>query len=250
MKAIVVALLLLIPGAAAPSLARAADIALLGAGVSKDTVNELIPAFERASGHRVIATFDTGPALRKRLAAGETYDLVITTASEIDAFLKDGKLLAGSRTDLMKTGIGVAVRADAPRPDISTPEALKHALLAAKTIGRSGGSSAVYIPEMLAHLGIAAETVPRLKQPLPGEQVPDLLARGEVEIGLQQTSELIHAPGIAYLGPLPGELQRVTVYAAGIPTTARQQDAARVLVETLTGPEAVAIIRHNGMDPG
>jgi len=245
MRAAVFALLLLLPGAA-----PAADIALLGAGVSKNTVTELIPAFERASGHKVIATFDTGPAIRKRLAAGETYDLVITTAQEIDAFLKDGTLAAGSRTDLMKTGIGVAVRADAPRPDISTPEALKRALLAAKSIGRSAGTSAVYIPEMLAHLGIAAETVPRLKQPPPGEQVPDLLVRGEVKIGLQQTSELIHAPGIAHLGPVPGDLQRMTVYAAGIPVAAKHPEAARALVKALTVPEAVTAIRHNGMDPG
>jgi molybdate transport system substrate-binding protein len=240
----------LVLAAASVSGADAADIALLGAGVSKDTVSELIPAFERASGHRVIATFDTGPAIRKRLAAGETYDLVITTASEIDAFLKDGKLAAGSRTDLMKTGIGVAVRAGAPRPDISSPEALKRALLAARAIGRSAGSSAEYIPAMLAHLGIADQTVPRLKQPPPGQQVPDLLNRGEVDIGLQQASELIHAPGIAYLGPLPGDLQRVTVYAAGIPAATRQPDAAAALVKLLAGPGAAAVIRHNGMDPG
>ena len=243
--AVVAALLLLIPGAA-----HAADIALLGAGVSKESVSAFLPVFEKASGHRVTATFDTAPAIRRRLAAGERFDLVISTASEIDAFVTEGRLSAASRADLMKTGIGVAVRADAPRPDISTPEALKRALLAARTIGRSAGTSGAYIPEMLARLGIAAETVPRLRQPPPGQQVPDLLARGEVEIGVQQTSELIHAPGIAYLGPLPGDLQRLTVYAAGIPASARQPAAAAALVKALRGPEAAAIIRHNGMDPG
>jgi len=247
-RAVLVAAVVL--ATASASAAHAADIALLGAGASKDTVSELIPAFEKASGHKVIATFDTGPAIRKRLAAGEIYDVVITTSTEIDAFLKDGKLAAGSRTDLMKTGIGVAVRAGAPRPDISSPEALKRALLAAKAIGRSAGTSAEYIPAMLAHLGIADQTVPRLKQPPPGQQVPDLLTRGEVDIGLQQASELIHAPGIAYLGPLPGDLQRVTVYAAGIPAAARHPEAARALVEVLTGPAAAPVIRHNGMDPG
>jgi molybdate transport system substrate-binding protein len=251
-RAVLVAAVVL--ATASASAAHAADIALLGAGASKDTVSELIPAFEKASGHRVIATFDTGPAIRKRLAAGETYDVVITTSTDIDAFLKDGKLATqsrnASRTDLMKTGIGVAVRAGAPRPDISSPEALKRALLAAKAIGRSAGTSAEYIPAMLAHLGIADQTVPRLKQPPPGQQVPDLLTRGEVDIGLQQASELIHAPGIAYLGPLPGDLQRVTVYAAGIPAAARHPEAARALVEVLTGPAAAPVIRHNGMDPG
>ncbi len=245
MRYAAVALLLLIPGTT-----HAADIALLGAGVSKETVSTFIPVFEKASGHKVIATFDTAPAIRKRLAAGERFDLVISTAAEIDAFVKEGRLAAGTRTDLMKTGFGVAVRAGAPRPDISTPEALKRALLAAKTIGRSAGTSGAYIPEMLAHLGIAAETVPRLRQPPPGEQVPDLLARGEVEIGVQQASELINAPGIAFLGPLPGDLQRLTVYAAGIQAAAREPAAAAALVKELGGPEAVGIIRHNGMDPG
>src|SRR5476651_621133 len=156
-------------------LAHAADVALLAAGASKETVSELIPVFEKATGHKVVATFATAPAIRKRVADGEAFDLVITSADDIAGFLSDGKLAPGSRTDLMKTGVGVAVRAGAPRLDISSPEALKRALLAARAIGRSAGSSAEYIPAMLAHLGIAAETVPRLKQPPPGQQVPDLL---------------------------------------------------------------------------
>ena len=231
-------------------LAHAADLALLAAGASKETVSELIPGFEKATGHTVVATFATAPAIRKRLADGETFDLVITSSGDIDGFIAAGKLAPGSRTDLMKTGVGVAVRAGAPRPDIGSTEALKRALLAAPTIGRSAGTSGDYIVAMVARLGLSEQLVPRLKQAPPGKQVPDMLVAGEVEIGLQQTSELINAPGIAYLGPLPPELQRVTVYAAGIPAGAKQPAAAAALVKTLTGPEAAAVIRHNGMDPG
>lgn len=230
--------------------AHAADIALLAAGASKETVSELIPGFEKATGHRVVATWAPAPAIRKRLEAGEVYDLVISSKTEIDAFIAGGRLAPGSRTDLMKTGVGVAVRAGSARPDISSTEALTRALLAAPAIGRSAGTSGDYIVEMVTHLGLADRLVPKLKQAPPGKQVADMLVAGEVEIGLQQSSELINAPGIAYLGPLPPELQRVTVYAAGIGAGARQPEAAKALVKTLTGPEAAAVIRHNGMDPG
>jgi molybdate transport system substrate-binding protein len=231
-------------------LAHAADLALLAAGASKETVSELIPGFEKATGHTVVATWATAPAIARRLADGEAFDLVITSADDIDGFIAKGRLASGSRTDLMKTGVGVAVRAGAPRPDIGSTEALKRALLAAPTIGRSAGTSGDYIAALFARLGLAGQLLPRLKQVPPGKQVADMLVAGDVEIGLQQASELIHAPGIAYLGPLPAELQKTTVYAAGIPTGARQPAAAKALVETLTGPAAASAIRHNGMDPG
>ena len=213
-------------------------------------VSELIPAFETASGHKVAATWATAPAIRKRLADGETFDLVISSQTDIDGFLKEGKLAPGSRTDLMKTGVGIAVRAGAAKPDVSTAEALKRALLAATSVGRSAGTSGEYIETLLGRLGIAAEVVPKLKQVAPGQQVADLLVKGEVDIGLQQASELIHASGIAYLGPLPPELQKMTVYAAGIPAAAKQPDAATAFVKALTGPDAAIVIRKNGMDPG
>jgi molybdate transport system substrate-binding protein len=231
-------------------LAHAADLALLAAGASKETVSELIPGFEKATGHRVVATFATAPAIAKRLADGEAFDLVISSADDIDGFVAAGRLAPGSRTDLMKTGIGVAVRAGAPRPDIGSTEALKRALLAAPTIGRSAGTSGEYLAALFARLGLADQLVPRLKQAPPGKQVADMLVAGDVEIGLQQASELIHAPGIAYLGPLPPDLQKTTVYAAGISAGARQPAAAKALVETLTGPAAAPVIRHNGMEPG
>jgi molybdate transport system substrate-binding protein len=231
-------------------LAHAADVALLAAGASKETVSELIPVFEKATGHRVVATFATAPAIARRLADGEAFDLVISTAEGIDGFIAQGRLVPGSRTDLMKTGVGVAVRAGSRVRDVRSTEALKTQLLGAFFIGRSAGTSGEYVVVLFARLGLSDQLLPKLKQAPPGLQVADMLRRGDVDIGLQQASELIHAPGIAYLGPLPPELQKTTVYAAGIPAGAKQPAAAAALVKTLTAPEAAAAIRHNGMDPG
>ena len=230
--------------------AHAADITLLAGGATKDVIEQLIPAFEKATGNKVVATWDGAPAIRKRLGAGESYDLVISSAPEIDAFIQQGKLAAGSRTGLMQTGVGVAVRAGAPKPDISSADALKRALLAAKTIGHSAGTSGAYVVALMPRLGIAEETKPKLRQTPAGVRVAAMLASGEVEIGLQQESELKNEPGISYLGPLPPELQQVTLYAAGLGTAAKQPDAAKALVKALAGPDAAAVIRKHGMQPG
>lgn len=230
--------------------AYAADIALLAGGATEETIAELLPAFEQATGHKVVPTWAPAGAIRKRVAAGEAYDLVIIGGDDIDAFIKEGKLAPGSRTDLMKAGVGVAVRAGAPRPDISTADALKRALLAAKSIGHSAGTSGEYVVSLVARLGIAAEVTPKLKKTGDRERVATLLAKGEVEIGLQQASELINEPGIAYLGPLPPELQKTTIYAAGISPAAKQPEAAKALVKALTSPAAAAVMKKHGLDPG
>jgi molybdate transport system substrate-binding protein len=230
-------------------LAHADDIKVIAAGATRDTVSELIPVFEKATGHKVVAVWAPAPAIRKRLGDGEGFDLVISNAEDIDDFLLRGRFMAESRTDLMTTGVGVAVRAGAPRPDISTTEALKGALLAAPSIGRSAGSSGVYVVALFARMGLADRLLPRLKQVPPGKQVADMLVAGDVELGLQQASELSHAPGITYVGPLPPEVQKLTVYVAGIPAGAKQPAAAKAFVDVLTGPAAAAAIKHNGMNP-
>ncbi len=158
--------------------------------------------------------------------------------------------MPGSRTGLMQTGVGVAVKAGAPKPDISSADALKRALLAAKTIGHSAGTSGAYVVSLMARLGIAEETKPKLRQTPAGVRVAAMLASGEVEIGLQQESELKNEPGISYLGPLPPELQQVTLYAAGLGTAAKQPEAAKALVKALTGPDAAVAIAKHGMQPG
>ena len=232
------------------SLAHSADVAILAAGATRATVSEMIPVFEQATGHKVVATWDNAPAIRRRLGEGQVFDLVISSAEDIDGFRAQGRLPPGRRTDLMKTGIGVAVRAGALRADIGSTEALKRVLLAAPSIGRSQGSSGIYVVALLARLGLADRVLPRVKPAPEGMQVADMLVNGDVEVGLQQTSELINAPGILYLGPLPPDVQKTTVYAAGIPAAARQPAAAQALIDTLSGPAAAAVIARYGMDPG
>jgi len=232
------------------SLAQAADITLLAGGATRDAILELLPAFEKSTGHKVVPTWAPAPAIRRKLAAGETFDLVIVGADDIDGLIRQGKLVPGSRTDLMKTGVGVAVRAGAPRPDIGSVDALKRTLLAARTIGHSAGTSGEYVVSLVARLGLAEELTPRLRRAPDGVRVSVLLVNGEVEIGVQQASELIHEPGIDYLGPLPAELQKITVYAAGLHVAAPQPEAAKALLRALTGPDAATAIRRHGMEPG
>jgi molybdate transport system substrate-binding protein len=230
--------------------AEAADISVLAGGATREALVELLPAFEKSTGHKVVPTWAPAPVIRRKVAAGETFDLVIVGADDIDGFIRQGRLVPGSRTDLMKTGVGVAVRAGAPRPDIGSVEALKRALLAAPTIAHSAGTSGEYVVSLVARLGLADALTPRLRRAPDGVRVSVLLVKGEAAIGLQQASELIHESGIDYLGPLPPELQKITVYAAGLHSAAPQPEAAKALLRALTGPDAAPAIRRHGMEPG
>jgi molybdate transport system substrate-binding protein len=230
--------------------ANAAEIKVLASGATKETCLDLIPAFEKSSGHKVVATWAGTVDIKKHIAAGDVYDIVIVAAPEVDAFTKQGKIVDGSRAILMKSSVGVAVRAGAPRPDIGSSEALKKTLLAAKSIGYSTGPSGVYMQNLFDHMGIADQVKPKLKQVPPGERIGTVIAKGEAEIGFQQVSELIHEPGIDYLGPLPADLNKVTVFAAGIHSGAREPAAAKTLIQYLTSPAAAPAIKHHGMEPG
>jgi molybdate transport system substrate-binding protein len=230
--------------------ALAADIAVLSSGAVKEAYEELAPQFEKSAGHRIVTTWAGTADIKKKIAAGEVFDLVIIAAPEVDAFIKDGKFAAGSRVDLMKSGVGVAVRAGAAKPDLSMVEALKATLLAAKSIGVSTGPSGVYISGLFENMGIAGQLKDRIKQPPSGVAIGSLLAKGEVEIGFQQVSELIHYPGISYVGPLPAAVQQITVFSSGIPSAAKQTDAAKALVKFLTAPAAAPVIKKHGMEPG
>jgi len=174
---------------------------------------------------------------------------VIMAAGAIDELIKLGKIAAGSRVDLAKSGVGVAVRAGAPRPDISSGEALKRAVLAAKSIVYSHGPSGVYIAGLFQRMGIAEELKSKIKQ-VQGEPAGAVVARGEAEIGFQQMSELLPVPGIDLLGPLPADVQQITVFSAGLHVGAKAPDAARALVKFMTAPAAVPVIRKKGMEPG
>jgi molybdate transport system substrate-binding protein len=230
--------------------ASAAEIKVLASGAIKEAYLELIPQFEKASEHKVATTWAGTVDIKKRMAAGEVYDLVIVASPELDAFIREGKMVAGSRADLVRSGVGVAVRAGAPKPDIGSADALKKALLAAKSIGYSTGPSGVYLASLFERMGIADQVKPKLKQTQPGVLVGSIIASGEAEIGFQQVSELIHVPGIDFIGPLPADVQKITVFSAGIHSGAKEPEAAKALVKFLTAPAAVPVFKKHGLEPG
>jgi molybdate transport system substrate-binding protein len=230
--------------------ATAAEIKVLSSNAIKEAYLELVPGFERATEHKVATTWAGTVEIMKRMQAGETFDLIIMAGPSLDELVKLGKIVPGSRVDLVKSGVGVAVRAGAPKPDISSSDAVKKAVLAARSIGFTTGPSGVYLAGLFQRMGIADEIKPKLKQVPPGVPVGTIIASGEAEIGFQQVSELIHVAGIDYLGPLPADIQRITVFSGGIHTGAKQADAAKGLVKFLTAPAAVPVIKKHGLEPG
>jgi molybdate transport system substrate-binding protein len=228
---------------------QAAEIRMLAAGAVKEAFLELIPQFESTSGNKVTATWTGSADIRKRIGAGEAFDLVIVGAPDIDAFVKDGKMTSGSRVDIARSGVGVAVKAGSPRPDISSSEAIKKALLSARAIAYSTGPSGVYVQRLFDRLGIADQMKDKSKQTAPGVRVAQYVANGEAELGFQQVSELVHEAGIDFLGPLPAEIQNVTVYSSGIPIGANAE-SAKALQAFLSAPAAAPVFRKNGMDSG
>jgi molybdate transport system substrate-binding protein len=227
----------------------AAEINVISTQATQEAYLELVAQFEKASGHKVTTLFNGTLNVQKRLAGGEPYDLIIMAGPAIDEQIQLGHALAGSRVDLAKSGTGLAVRKGAPKPDIGSADALKKTLLAAKSIGYSTGPSGLYMLSVFEKLGIAEQVKGKLKQTPSGVFVGTLIANGEAEVGFQQISELVHFQGIDYVGPLPGELQRMTVFSAGIHSGARQGDAARALVKFLTAPAAAPVIRKHGLEP-
>jgi molybdate transport system substrate-binding protein len=230
--------------------ANAAEIKVLSTQATEQAYRELVPRFEKESGHKVTTIFTGTLDVQKRIAAGETYDLIIMAGPAIDDFIKAGKIVPGSRVDLAKSGVGVGVRAGAAKPDISSTEALKKALLSAKSIGYSTGPSGVYIASLFQRLGIAAQVAPKLKQTPTGVFVGSIVANGEAEIGIQQVSELAHFDGVDFVGPLPADVQQITVFSSGVQVGAKQVDAARAWVKFLTAPASAPAYKTKGLEPG
>ncbi len=229
--------------------AQCAEITVLAPGAMKEIVTELLPTFQKASGHKVALTWSGTAKIKQKIAGGETYDLVIVGAPVIDAFIHDGKVKTGTRVDLVRSGVGVAVRKGNPKPDISSAAALKKTLLDAKSVAYSTGPSGVYVLKLFDRLGIAAEMKPKSVQTVSGTRVGDYLSRGEAEIAFQQIAELVHEKGGDYVGPLPSEIQNITVYSSGIHVAAKQPDAAKTFQAFLASPEAAPVVKKNGMDP-
>ncbi len=217
---------------------------------------ELVPAFERASGHRVIttrgpSTGDSPEAIPARLARGETADVVILDGGAADELAKRGFVRAGSRVDLARSQIGMVVRSGAAVPDIGSVESFRKLLLAAKSIGYSDSASGIYLSTTLfSKLGVADQVVGKSRKvrgPPSGEAVAAVVARGEVEIGFQQVSELLHVPGVTFVGAIPAELQPGFSFVGAITSAARQADAAGALLRFLASPEAAATILKAGL---
>ena len=230
--------------------AQAAEVKVMAANAVKEAYLELVSSFEKSTGHKVTTIWGGTEGVTKRISGGEVVDIAIIAAPNIDRLIAEGKLVSGSRTDFAKSGVGVAVRTGLPKPDVSSAEAVKRAVLAANSVAYSSGPSGFYVADLFKRMGITDQIKDKVKQPASGVQVGELVARGEADLGFQQISELLHVKGIDYLGPLPPEIQNMTIYSAGLHTAAPAPDAARALVKSLTSPQAGPVLKKIGMEPG
>lgn len=233
---------------------NAAEVKLLSALGFKEVIDDLGPKFESASGHKLAIKFGTLGELVKLVQGGENADLIIVPRQGIDSLAKDGKLASGNVTTLASSGIVIVVRKGAPRPDISSPEALKRALLNAKSITygnpADGGASAVHFAKVLERLGIEKEMKAKTLYAKPGRDTAVQVANGKAELGVNQLQVMMAVPGIEVAGPLPGELQSTTVFAATVMPGATEPATANALINFLRTPDAAKVIKAKGMQPG
>ena len=237
---------------AAAACVEAAELKVLSAGAMRAMVTELGAEFTRETGHTLALTSGTVGQLRDKLLAGEAADVVVMSDTAIDQLIGQGHLVRGSRVDLARTGIGVAVRAGAPRPDIATPDAFKQALLSAKSIAyvdpASGATSGIYFASLLQRLGIADAVKDKTVFRRGGGYVAELVAGGEAELAVHQISEIIPVKGATLVGPLPRELQKITVYSAALPTRAAATEPAKGFVEFMARPVFKTRLAAAGLD--
>lgn len=231
-------------------IAEAAEIKLFASGALKEAYFELIPAFEKASGHKVRLEWSSTTEIRKRVSAGEIHDLVILGDSGTEVLIRDGKLVGTTRKVFAKSGIWIAVRAGAPRPDVSSADALKKALHAAKSIGYSEGASGTYLVGMFQKFGVYDQVKAKASIAGANIRVGDKVVSGEAEIGFHQLSELLPVKGIDIVGPLPADLQYLTVFTGAIHGAATGKDAASALIIFLTAPAAQEVLKKHGLEPG
>lgn len=210
---------------------------------------ELVAMFERDTGQQVAIESVGGVDAARRVLAGEAFDLVVLASDAIDKLIAAGRVPADSKVDLVHSGVAVAVPEGAARPDISSEDAVRRAVLAAPSLGYSTGPSGVALVKLFERWGIAGQIQPRIVQAPPGVPVGSLVARGEVALGFQQVSELMSLPGITLLGPLPPGIQITTTFSAGLCATSQQPGAVRPLLDFLRSPQTADIKRRQGMDP-
>lgn len=233
---------------AQPVFANAAEIKVWTARAIATVLAEIGPQFERATGHKLIISSDLPTAFARRANAGEPFDILISGSSPVDEWIRDGKIIAETRTDIARSGIGVGVRAGARKPDISSVEAFKRALLEAKSIAYLRVGSGIYVAGLLERLGIAEALKSKVTRP-ESDIVSELVAKGEVELGLVVITQILTTPGVDLVGPLPPEIQSYVVFTAGISANSKVPGAAKQLMKFLTGPAAIPVIRAQGMEP-
>jgi molybdate transport system substrate-binding protein len=221
---------------------------ILSGGAMRPLLVEAVPKFEQAHGIKAEVRFALTSVLAKEIEKGAAFDLALLPRPELDALAAIGAIAPGTQTDIARSTVGLAVRRGAPKPDISTAEALKRTLLAAGSIGYSDGPSGAYVTGLLQRLGIADEVRPKTK--LTSGPVAELVASGEAEVGMQQIVAILPVKGADLVGPLPVELQNVIVYAAGMAAATENPDAAAAFIGFMAAPEAVRIIRAKGLEPG
>jgi molybdate transport system substrate-binding protein len=234
----------------AVSSASAAEIAILSSRNVQPEMDAIIPAFERSSGHKVAISYAATPEFIDRFNKGPQIDMAILFTETMDRFLATTKISVGSRFDILQSDIGAVVRAGAPKPDVSSIAALKNTLLAAKSIAFSQGPTGVYMATVVQDLGIAVQLKPKTILTDSGiGAVGKAVADSKAEIGIHGTYELLSVPGIDFVGPIPGELQKMMVYSAIIPTEAKEGGAAKTLARFLSSETAIPLIRQKGMEP-
>jgi molybdate transport system substrate-binding protein len=230
---------------------QAAEVKALITTAMNEAVVVLVPQFEKATGHKVTVSYDPSGGLARRLRGGEFADMILVASPELDKLIAEGKVV--NRVDVSRTGIGIAVKKGALRPDVSTPETLKRALLNAKSVGHTapagGGITALHLLRTFEKLGIAKEVAAKTKLAAggPNGRVSTLIVNGEAEIAFQQVSELMSNPEVEVIGMLPDELQQITINSAGVTAVAKEPDAARALIAHMTTPAALALYKAKGL---
>lgn len=229
-------------------MANANRITIMPTAAVKEAFGELVPPFEKRTGCTVESLWMPTMDMIRRLESGEVVDLILLTGETIDALAAEGIVAAGSRTDIVRSRVGMAVRAGAPKPDIGSAEAFKRAMLAARSIAYSFGPSGVYIAELFQRLGIAAELGARAKQ-VKGVPIGELVAKGEADIGFQQVSELLPVAGIDVIRDLPPGIEKVETFATGLHAKAPSPAMAREFVRHLKSAEAAPVLSRTGLEP-
>ena len=226
--------------------AEAAEIKVLSTVGMQPATPELFSQFEAATGHRVVVSYGLAAVLKTKFLEGAPADVLILTAPIIEDLAKQGKVVADSKKDVARSGVGIAVKAGAPKPDISTPDTLKAAVLAAKSIGYSReGASGVAFARVLERLGIADQVKAKYKD--TGTKAGEMVAAGDIELAAAQIPELMAVPGVDVVGPLPAELQTLTTFSVGLATTAQDSAAAKALIDFLAGPHAAPVYKAKGL---